>query len=117
MENERVPGKPDERQRRIIAAIVAVAMNKHNVAERRAGALTWEVNLSRGVRARLSYHGGENCAHRATLAVFQRNKFVFRAERSQHLFPERGHPRGRIDIVDVDMPGEWEDLLPMKAKA
>lgn len=116
MDNANVPRKPDDRQKRIIAAIVEVAMSRHNVAERNAGALTWEVNLSRSVRVRLSYHGGDICAHRATLAVFRRNKFVFRAERSQHLFPERGRPRGRVEIVDVDVPGEWERLLPVKAR-
>ncbi len=116
MENANVPGKPDVRQKRIIAKIVAAAMSRHNVAERRAGSVVWETNLSRSVKVRVSYHGGDGCAHRATLAVFRRNAFVFRAERAQYLFPERGHPRGRVEIVDVDVPGDWENLLPEKAK-
>lgn len=107
---------PTPRHKMIIKAIVATAMTRHNVVERAGSCQVWETRLSRTVRARVSYHGGDLCSHRATLTVFRRDKVVFSAMRSQQLFPRRGFP-ARTEAVDVDDPGDWEALLFEKARA
>lgn len=112
-----VDPRPTPRHKALIKAAVAAVMTRHHVVERRAGSQVWETNLTRAIRVRISYHGGETCVHRATIAVFRRGKPVFLAARSQQLFPRRGFPGGNREAIDVDIPGDWETLLFEKAKA
>lgn len=111
-----VDPRPTPRHKALIKAVVAATMTRHAVIERRPGGQVWETRLSHGIRLRVSYHGGDLCAHRATVAVFRRGKPVFVAMRSQRLFPRRGFP-ARTEAIDTDVPGDWEAILFEKAGA
>jgi hypothetical protein len=112
-----VDPRPTPRHRALIEVVVAATMTKHTIVERRVGCQVWEVRLPRGLRLRVSYYGGDLCTHRATVSVFRRGKPVFVAMRSQQLFPMLGKPgrTGTTDVIDVDVPGDWESILAEKA--